>query len=39
MNVDCVDFLLLTTGELELPEEEPFDLWNFIEQGGDTYEQ
>ena len=39
MRVDCVDFYLLSIGELELPEEEPFDLWNFFEQRRDTYEQ
>jgi hypothetical protein len=38
MRVDCVDFYLLSIGELELPEEEPFDLWNFFEQWRGAYE-
>lgn len=38
MNVDCVDFYFLTTGELELPNEEPLNLWNFIEKKEGDYE-
>ena len=38
MKIDCVDFYLLTVGELELPEQEPLDLREFFERKEGDYE-
>lgn len=31
MILDCVDFYLVSVGELQLPDEEPFDVWEHLE--------